>query len=68
MEKASGKECRNAVASKIPTDTLTILFTILASKDKEKLAATNTLTVPASAVTNKILCNTDIKITLLHFS
>jgi hypothetical protein len=44
-----------------------MLWTILDSKDKEKLAATRTLAVPASAVTNKILCSTDIEIMQLRF-
>jgi hypothetical protein len=56
------------VANKMPTDKLTILFTILESKVNEKLAATNTLAVPASAVTKIMLCKTDMLIKLLHFS
>jgi hypothetical protein len=68
MLNASGKVCSKAVANKMPTDKLTILFTILESKVNEKLAATNTLAVPASAVTKIMLCKTDMLIKLLHFS
>lgn len=68
MENASGKECNKAVASKIPTDTLTMLFTIFDKKDSEKLAATKTLAVPASAVTSSMLCKTDIEIKPLRFA
>jgi hypothetical protein len=60
MLNASGSEWSKAVANKIPTDKLTILFTILESKATEKLAATKTLAAPASAVTKIIVCKTDI--------
>jgi hypothetical protein len=67
MVNASGRECNSAVANKMPTETLTILSTIFESKDKEKLAATRTLAVPASAVTNNMLCSTDMKFMQPHF-
>ncbi|BDT77756.1 hypothetical protein PKF023_15590 [Polynucleobacter yangtzensis] len=68
MLNASGNECSKAVASKIPTDKLTILFTIFESTANEQLAATRALAVPASAVTRRMVCKTDILIKLLRFS
>jgi hypothetical protein len=68
MLNASGKECSKAVASKIPTDKLTMLLTILASKATEKVAATNTLATPAKAVTKTMVCKTVIVTKLLPFS
>jgi hypothetical protein len=68
MLNASGKEWSKAVANKMPTDKLTILFTIFDSTAKEQLAATKTLAVPAKAVTKRMLCKTVIVITLHHFS
>ena len=68
MLNASGKEWSKAVASKMPTDRLTILLTILESMAKEQLAATKTLAVPANAVTRRMLCKTVIELMPLRFS
>jgi hypothetical protein len=68
MLNASGKEWSKAVASRMPTDRLTMLLTILESTAIEQLAATKTLVVPANAVTKRMLCNTVIEITPLRFS
>ena len=45
-----------------------MLFTILDSNAKEQLAATNTLAVPASAVTKRMVCKTDMWIKLRRSS
>jgi hypothetical protein len=68
MLNASGREWSKAVANKMPTDKLTRLFTILDNNAKEQLAATKTLAVPASAVTKRMVCKTDMRFKLPHFS
>lgn len=56
MANASGKECKNAVANKMPTEKLTMVLIILLKKPKDKLAAIKTLAKPAKAVTATISC------------
>lgn len=52
--KASGKECKNAVANKIPTEKLTMFSTILVRNLKDSVAAIVILTTPAAMVANEI--------------
>ena len=56
ISNASGKECKNAVASKIPTEKLTMVSIILLKNPKDKLAAIKILAKPAKVVTAMMSC------------
>ena len=55
--KASGKECKNAVANNSPTEKLTIFSTIDAKNLKDKVAAAVILITPADNVAKTIHSN-----------